>query len=189
MRLSSRKILVGLPLLAGMAVFASACSQAGQPAGSAVVADVPAAVAVPPPQSTPQPAVADVAPAATIAPPSESTPPPASPPPASNAAQWGSKQTLKVGKSVTFADGLEVALNKIDDSRCAANVQCIWAGELAPELSLHGGALKAAQTISLGTVQAKSQTVAPYVVTLVDASSDSATLTVAKSDAVTTNTP
>lgn len=117
--------------------------------------------------------------------PAATAPPPAAPapsnPPAANASAFGSTQILVVGQSVSFVDGLGIELKKINDSRCPEEVQCIWAGELAPELTLHGGDVgDTEQTISLGLLRTKEHRVATYALTLTDASSDSATLVVTK---------
>jgi hypothetical protein len=104
-------------------------------------------------------------------------------------AAFGSTQILRVGKSVTFDDGLSITLKAVNDSRCPAKVQCVWAGELAPELVVHGGALADnGQTFSLGTVTAKEHALDGYVVALADASSSTATLIVSKTGDGETNT-
>lgn len=96
-------------------------------------------------------------------------------------APFGSTQVFRVGQSVTFTDGLTIVLNRINDSRCPAGTQCIWAGELAPELTLHGGDLgPTGQALTLSTLRAKEHGVAGYHVALIDASQDSATLVVTK---------
>jgi hypothetical protein len=95
-------------------------------------------------------------------------------------ASFGSTNTLNVGHSVTFTDGLTVVLDKVDDSRCPPIVSCVWAGELAPQLTVHGGNVGAPQTITLGTVTKKKRGVAGYAFALIEASNKSATLAVTK---------
>ena len=100
-------------------------------------------------------------------------------------AQFGSRQVFHVGHQVTYADGLVVVLDTINDSRCKSNVQCIWAGELAPQLKLRGGKIGAPQAISLGTQRNTKRALGGYELALLDASADAATLMVTKgTDAV-----
>jgi hypothetical protein len=88
---------------------------------------------------------------------------------------------FRVGKSVTYSDGLTVELKGINDSRCPAKVQCIWQGELAANFTAHGGDLgNQARTFTLGAVTAKHQVVAAYDFVLADASVDTATVIVTK---------
>jgi hypothetical protein len=88
---------------------------------------------------------------------------------------------LRVGKSVTFSDGLVVELKEINDSRCQPKVQCIWAGELTANLVAHGGDLGSqAQSFSLGALTAKHRAVASYDFVLADASPTTATVIVTK---------
>ena len=93
---------------------------------------------------------------------------------------FGSTNMLVVGHSVTFVDGLTVVLDKVNDSRCPPIVSCVWAGELAPQLTVHGGDAGASKTIVLGTVAKRKVVVAGYEFALVKASTDSATLVVTK---------
>jgi hypothetical protein len=88
---------------------------------------------------------------------------------------------LRTGTSVTFTDGLIVELKGINDSRCPAKVQCIWQGELAANLVIHGGDLgDRVETFTLGTVKEKNRTVAAYDFVLADASVSTATVIVTK---------
>jgi len=95
-------------------------------------------------------------------------------------AAFGSTNTLAPGHALTFNDGLTVMLDKIDDSRCPPIVSCVWAGELAPQLNLHGGTIGAPRTIKLGTVTARKLAVAGYAFVLIAASNNAATFVVTK---------
>lgn len=94
--------------------------------------------------------------------------------------EFGKAVTLKVGESVTYADGLVVKLEAINDSRCPQGVQCIWAGELASVLILSGGELASQTEIRLGTLRAPAAEVAPYGLTLVGATTTTVELVVKK---------
>lgn len=87
--------------------------------------------------------------------------------------------TLKEGERVGFSDGLVVALRRVEDSRCKAGVQCVWAGELVAVLQI--GELK--DEIRLGTTNVKSLTYGSYVYTLKSATETTATITVSKASA------
>jgi len=101
-------------------------------------------------------------------------------PPMPAAAAFGST-ILRIGKSVTFNDGLIVELKGINDSRCPAKVQCVWAGELTATLAVHGGDLgEQVQNVSLGALTAKNRRVGSYDFALVDASPTTATVIVTK---------
>lgn len=93
-------------------------------------------------------------------------------------AALGADHVLAVGAMLRFEDSLVVELMKIDDSRCPAGVQCIWAGELSPTLRLEGGSLVGAMEIRLGTTTAQSAEAGPYVVTLRSATETSVTIAV-----------
>ncbi|MBP6884044.1 MAG: hypothetical protein KBC06_02325 [Candidatus Pacebacteria bacterium] len=94
---------------------------------------------------------------------------------------FGVSYTLKIDQPIMFADGLAVTVKKIDDSRCKPGVQCIWAGELAPTLSIWGGDLgKSVVEVVLGTTRNTSVTHGRYVFTLNDATATTASLTVVK---------
>lgn len=96
-------------------------------------------------------------------------------------ARFGTAQTLTVGQSARFEDGLKVLLVQVDDSRCRPDVQCIWQGELSPLLHLVGGAIGATrQELRLGTERATSAAMGGYQFVLNDALVDSATVTVTK---------
>jgi len=95
-------------------------------------------------------------------------------------ALFGSTNVLVVGHSVTFSDGLTIVLDKVNDSRCPPIVSCVWSGELAPQLTVHGGGVGAPQSIKLGTVANKKLAIGVYEFALINATTDSATLVVAK---------
>lgn len=101
--------------------------------------------------------------------------------PPTRTASFTTLQTSAVGETLIFSDGLEVRLAKIEDSRCAKDVQCVWAGELSVVLHLLGGAPGTADhELRLGTVQAREASVAHYKFALYDATTTSATLIVTK---------
>ena len=95
---------------------------------------------------------------------------------------FGTPVVLKLGESAVFEDGLKIALVKVDDSRCPPVVTCVWAGELAPRLSLKGGRIEDRIEVPMGTTLHRKQSVAGYGITLVDASLGSATLRVERPD-------
>lgn len=89
--------------------------------------------------------------------------------------------SLATTQSLTFSDELKITLSTINDSRCAADVQCIWEGELAPVFSVTGGVFGTdIKTIVLGTARNTSTTVGTYTFTLVTATDGSATFIVSK---------
>lgn len=94
---------------------------------------------------------------------------------------FGSANVMKRGSSATFMDGMTVVLDKIDDSRCPPKVSCVWAGELAPQLTVHGGEVGAPQKLQLGTdLHNRKHALAGYGFALIDASIGSATIVVTK---------
>lgn len=86
--------------------------------------------------------------------------------------------TFAIGQTTTYVNGLSVELKSIGDSRCKPDVQCIWAGELAPLLAIKDGGLDALREVQLGTIRSVSQTIGAYTFTLTDATTDSATIVV-----------
>jgi hypothetical protein len=90
--------------------------------------------------------------------------------------------TVLVGNALRFPDGLLVKLERIDDSRCRPNVQCIWAGQLSATLLLRGGALPQEQTLTLGTQRVRAEQAGAYGVELIDATESSAALRVTRRD-------
>jgi tryptophan-rich sensory protein len=67
---------------------------------------------------------------------------------------------------------LSLTLDRVNDSRCPADVQCIWQGELAPEFTaiLDGKSSE----VRLGTVTVKETDAGLYHLTLIDAGLESA---------------
>jgi hypothetical protein len=97
-----------------------------------------------------------------------------------HAAAFGTPQTYATGETRAFDDGLAVTLVRIDDSRCKADVQCIWAGELAPVLTLRGGSLDATQSVSLGTSRTTRAQVGDYGLLIDSATESTATITITR---------
>jgi len=95
-------------------------------------------------------------------------------------AKFGAEVTLKTGVTVEFQDGLKATLTRVNDSRCPKDVQCIWAGELAPVISFSGGSLSKATDVMLGTTTRKTGSAGTYDVNLVAATETTATITVKK---------
>lgn len=91
---------------------------------------------------------------------------------------FGVPVTFAIGQTTTYVNGLSVELKSIGDSRCKPDVQCIWAGELAPVLEIKGGNLTVPQEVQLGTVRAATQTSGTYTFTLTSATTNSATVVV-----------
>ena len=85
---------------------------------------------------------------------------------------------LKLNQTVGFTDGLTVSLKEINDSRCPADVQCIWAGELSALFSATNGKLNSTQEVRLGTVNNKSAVVQGYSFILKDTAESSVTIRV-----------
>ena len=109
--------------------------------------------------------------------------------PGAQAAEFGSSQTFAVHETTVYPDTLAITLDRIDDSRCKPDVQCIWAGELAPSFTLRGGELGAqARTVQLGSTRTPKAQVGPYSLTLTNATTDSATLTVTRGTPVAPGT-
>lgn len=68
-------------------------------------------------------------------------------------ARFDTEVQLGIGESVRLPDDLSLTLLQIDDSRCKPDVQCIWAGELAPVLRMRrfGAETAPAEELRLGT--------------------------------------
>jgi hypothetical protein len=108
----------------------------------------------------------------------------AMPPLPARGAEYGNPETFAVGETRTYDDGLAVTLERIDDSRCKANVQCIWAGELAPLLTLRGGGVDGTRTVSLGTTRTPRAQVDAYGLALASATEATATITITRGGVV-----
>jgi len=109
-------------------------------------------------------------------------------PPTSSRKEFGRAVSLSVNDQVTFADGLVVGLRKIDDSRCPANVQCVWQGELAPTLAISQSQDDSTRTeeIRLGTVNNNTVTAKGYQFVLQGATETTATIVVTKATVTST---
>jgi hypothetical protein len=75
--------------------------------------------------------------------------------------------TFRVGETLTFEGGLIATLEKIDDSRCPKDVQCVWAGELKATfiLQVFGAQSESVGTdltVALGSVTSQKAEVAGY---------------------------
>ncbi len=115
---------------------------------------------------------------------STNTPPVPAPvvtPKPSSSSKFESLVTLASKQTITLGDGLTITLLTINDSRCAPDVQCIWAGELAPQFSVTGGFFGTkVETVSLGTARTTATTIGGYTFTLVTATKSTATIKVSK---------
>ncbi len=95
-------------------------------------------------------------------------------------ASLGTTVEFLIGSAVTFDDGLVVALDAIDDSRCPKDVQCVWAGELSQSLRVRGGrAGETENVLHLGTVTASTKSAYGYAFAVVAADERSLMLRVA----------
>ncbi len=95
-------------------------------------------------------------------------------------AAFGSAVTFGVGQLVEYEDGLNVTLLGISDSRCPADVQCFWEGELSGSFGVSGGAMTGAQEVRLGAATNPSASVGGYSFVLVDATELNMTVLVSK---------
>lgn len=86
---------------------------------------------------------------------------------------------FSIDETKIYPDGLSLTLLTINDSRCKPDVQCIWAGELAPTFSATGGNFGQAVTmITLGSVLNQATTSHQYTFTLGDVTTKRATLVI-----------
>ena len=96
-------------------------------------------------------------------------------------AAFGSTQTLAVGQTARFDDGLSLELDRVEDSRCRQGLQCVWAGELAPILELRGGFIgDKAVELRLATGSAPKKQLGRYGFVLRQATPEAATVTVTR---------
>ncbi len=95
-------------------------------------------------------------------------------------ASFGARVVLKKGRAATYPDGLNIVLDKVDDSRCPKGVQCVWSGELGPQLTVSGGEVGKKLFVLLATVTHPKVMLGVYAFALVDADVDSATVVVTK---------
>lgn len=107
------------------------------------------------------------------------TPAPTPVPPVLSGPSFGVPVTMEIATSVTYADGLDVQLKEINDSRCPADVVCIWQGELSALLGIQGGAVGAdTNEVRLGTVNGTEVTKDGYTFSLKEAMTSSISLVV-----------
>jgi|GEM_PF-2126517 len=109
--------------------------------------------------------------------------PPVADKPAVPVVAFDSEVTLTVGASAAYSDGLVVSLERVNDSRCPAGVQCIWQGELAPVLRLRGGSLASDKELTLGTARGLTGAAGDYAVTLSGVTDDAVVAVVVTSAA------
>jgi hypothetical protein len=96
-------------------------------------------------------------------------------------AAYGSTQTLALGQTVRYDDGLSVELDRVEDSRCKQGLQCVWAGELAPILELRGGFVGDKTTeLRLATGSAPKKQLGRYTFVLRQATPEAATVTLTR---------
>ncbi len=91
-------------------------------------------------------------------------------------ASFNTSVTLEIGQRAVIGSELMVTLKEINDSRCKPEVQCVWAGELAPVLVVDSNQA----LVQLGTVNNKSAARGDYLFTLSSATEQTATFSVAK---------
>ena len=100
-------------------------------------------------------------------------------PPVSDVQNFSTEYLLNIGGHITLPDGLTVTLKKVNDSRCPKGVTCVWAGELAPVLSVTGGYFGTAiQEVIIGTVRNQSDTTGGYTFAIRSATTTSANIVV-----------
>jgi hypothetical protein len=93
--------------------------------------------------------------------------------------EYGKPVTLTVGATATYEGGVSVTLVRIDDSRCPKGVVCVWAGELAPVLSVRAAGAAAVE-VPLGTTTRKTGRVGLIGIELAEATETAATIVVTK---------
>jgi hypothetical protein len=92
---------------------------------------------------------------------------------------FGSAREFHINDTVHYADGLSVTLSAINDSRCPADVQCIWQGELGADLIVSGGGIQeGSKHILLGTERARTVIDSGYTFILGKTTETTATITV-----------
>lgn len=96
-------------------------------------------------------------------------------------AAYGSTQTLTLGQTVRYDDGLSLELARVEDSRCKQGQQCVWAGELAPILEVRGGLSGDKTTeLRLATGSAPKKQLGRYTFVLRQATPEAATVTLTR---------
>lgn len=94
-------------------------------------------------------------------------------------AEMNTAITLKQGEQAIFKNGLTISVAEINDSRCAPDVVCIWAGEIGITLSVYGlNSENNPQVIRLGTITTPSVSSNGYTFTLKTATTTAATIIV-----------
>ena len=100
---------------------------------------------------------------------------------------FGSPMTLSVEQTVTLPDYTDVSLSNINDSRCKQGQVCVWAGELAPVLTMtYGNELAENMQIILGTTNNMKVTKNGYTFELKSATETTATIVVTKTQVTLT---
>ena len=96
-------------------------------------------------------------------------------------AAYGSTQTLALGQTLRYDDGLSLELARVEDSRCKQGQQCVWAGELAPILEVRGGLSgDKATELRLATGSAPKKQLGRYTFVLRQATPEAATVTLTR---------
>jgi hypothetical protein len=94
---------------------------------------------------------------------------------------FGHPLNYTIGSQNFYVDGLVVTLAAIADSRCPADAQCIWAGELSPTLNVKGGGFGTTTVgVQLGTMQNRSVSTGGYRFALVETTETTAVIVVEK---------
>ncbi|MES2966881.1 MAG: carboxypeptidase-like regulatory domain-containing protein [Patescibacteria group bacterium] len=114
----------------------------------------------------------------------EVTPPPP-PPPTDTIQKLNTEVSYTIGEQKKYTNGITVSLTTISDSRCKPGVQCIWAGELAPEFVISGGPFgTTGTTIILGTTRNTTLTKNGFAFTLISATETTAILKISAASSV-----
>jgi len=79
---------------------------------------------------------------------------------------FGNAVNLQEGGFATYEDGLKISVERFTDSRCPADVQCVWEGELGANIRLEGGDVEGALRLVLGAKQNPMGKGYGYTVTL-----------------------
>ena len=94
---------------------------------------------------------------------------------------FGQAKTLAINESVQFTDGVSITLLEINDSRCKAEVVCVWAGELSAKLNITGGDIgDLIKEFTLGMTTKKITVIDKYTVILNSATENSVNIIVTK---------
>ena len=92
--------------------------------------------------------------------------------------EFGKSVIMHINDEVVFPDGLILILKEVNDSRCPANVQCVWQGEFSTLFSVN--IQNSPEEIRLGTVNNKEIIFKNYAFSLKGATEDSTTVVVSK---------